>query len=167
MKEIVFVLYLFVGIVDQNFAQIPDKFKNRIEQRRQEIENLKKDLVESRLNLKPEQVTLFRKLYDEYTLEKVEIRRKISQTKKNSLSLTYTDAELEKTIDELLILKDKEVEIEKNYKTKFLKVINVRQLAELYRSEQEFLRKLMGLLRMGGGGGKPLKKHPNNQFDED
>lgn len=144
-------------------AQPPEKMKERLENRRQEIDNLKKEIVESRLNLKPEQITPFRKLYDEYSLEKVQLRRKILKAKRANLSLTATDDELNKSIDELLEMKQKEVEIEKTYKTKFLKIINIRQMAEIYRSEQEFIRRLMELLRE-----KPLRnKMKEREIPED
>ncbi|TAE65740.1 MAG: hypothetical protein EAZ85_16350 [Bacteroidetes bacterium] len=143
------------------FAQNPEKFRERLEQKRQEIDNLKKEIVESQLNLKPEQIEPFRKLYDEYSWEKIQIRRKIIKAKRTNLNLTSTDEDLNKNIDEMLGMKQKEVEIEKAYKIKFLKIINIRQLAEIYRSEQEFIGRLMDLA-------KPRNKRlPKNMPEED
>ncbi|TAE50895.1 MAG: hypothetical protein EAZ06_08880 [Cytophagales bacterium] len=144
-------------------AQQPEKLKERLEKKRQEIDNLKTEIVEARLNLKPEQVAPFRKLYDEYSLEKVQLRRKIMRAKRTNLSLAATDEELNQSLDELLEMKQKEVEIEKTYKAKFLKVINIRQIAEIYRSEQEFIRRLMDVLKE-----KPhLKKNKMREIPED
>ncbi|TAG02729.1 MAG: hypothetical protein EAZ44_06880 [Cytophagia bacterium] len=144
-------------------GQQPEKLKERLEKKRQEIDNLKTEIVEARLNLKPEQVAPFRKLYDEYSLEKVQLRRKIMRAKRTNLSLAATDEELNQSLDELLEMKQKEVEIEKTYKAKFLKVINIRQIAEIYRSEQEFIRRLMDVLKE-----KPhLKKNKMREIPED
>lgn len=140
-----FLPLLFISTI--LLGQPPQKLKERLEKKRQEIDNLKTEIVEARLNLKPEQVAPFRKLYDEYSLEKVQLRRKIMRTKRTNLSLAATDEELNQSLDELLEMKQKEVEIEKTYKVKFLKVISIRQMAEIYRSEQEFIRRLMDVLK--------------------
>lgn len=162
MKTYYLLFFCLIIIISTNvFAQNPEKFRERLEQKRQEIDNLKKEIVESQLNLKPEQIEPFRKLYDEYSWEKIQIRRKIIKAKRTNLNLTSTDEDLNKNIDEMLGMKQKEVEIEKAYKIKFLKIINIRQLAEIYRSEQEFIGRLMDLA-------KPRNKRlPKNMPEED
>lgn len=158
---IFFLSLLFISTL--LLGQPPQKLKEKLENKRQEIDNLKTEIVEARLNLKPEQVAPFRKLYDEYSLEKVQLRRKIMRAKRTNLSLAATDEELNQSLDELLEMKQKEVEIEKTYKAKFLKVINIRQIAEIYRSEQEFIRRLMDVLKE-----KPhLKKNKMREIPED
>ncbi len=161
MKIYILIFFSVIISISTIFAQRPEKFKEKLEQKREEIDNLKKEIVESRLNLKSEQLEPFRKLYDEYSLEKIQLRRKILKTKRTTLSLTATDEELSKNIDELLAMKQKEVEIEKTYKTKFLKVINIRQMAEIYRSEQEFIRRLMNLIKERPFKNKPPKDAPD------
>lgn len=164
MKIYYYLLFLSLFFISTLLlAQQPEKLKERLEKKRQEIDNLKTEIVEARLNLKPEQVAPFRKLYDEYSLEKVQLRRKIMRAKRTNLSLAATDEELNQSLDELLEMKQKEVEIEKTYKAKFLKVINIRQIAEIYRSEQEFIRRLMDVLKE-----KPhLKKNKMREIPED
>lgn len=164
MKIYYYLLFLSLFFISTLLlGQQPEKLKERLEKKRQEIDNLKTEIVEARLNLKPEQVAPFRKLYDEYSLEKVQLRRKIMRAKRTNLSLAATDEELNQSLDELLEMKQKEVEIEKTYKAKFLKVINIRQIAEIYRSEQEFIRRLMDVLKE-----KPhLKKNKMREIPED
>jgi hypothetical protein len=139
-KIIVFFLafFMFFGVVNRLKAQ--QGLQNKLEAKKQEIENLKKELLNTRLNLNEKQEKEFWKVYDEYTKQKLMMRRKINQTRKSSLSLASTDEQLNKSIDKMLDLRQEELTLEKEYKVNFLKIINVRQLAELYRTEHEFIK---------------------------
>ena len=50
---------------------------------------------------------------------------------------------LENAIDKMLALRQQELTLIIEYKDKYLEVINIRQLAELYRSEVEFRKNLL------------------------
>ena len=58
-------------------------------------------------------------------------------------TLTTPDEKILANIKETLNLQQKEVDLEREYMNKFLKVINVRQLAELYKAEQMFTQMLI------------------------
>jgi hypothetical protein len=60
-------------------------------------------------------------------------------------------------IKETLNLQQKEVDLEREYMSKFLKVINVRQLAELYKAEQVFTQMLIQRLNKNARMGERIK----------
>ena len=78
------------------------------------------------------------------------MRRLIVETN----TLTTPDEKILANIKESLNLQQKEVDLEKEYVTKFLKVINVRQLAELYKAEQMFTQMLLQRLNRNPRSGK-------------
>ncbi|MDQ4141679.1 MAG: hypothetical protein M3142_14310, partial [Bacteroidota bacterium] len=51
--------------------------------------------------------------------------------------------QLREAINEMHAVRQNELNVEKKYTDKFLKVISVRQLATLYQSEREFTRVLL------------------------
>jgi Spy/CpxP family protein refolding chaperone len=129
-------------------AQTPDTnllFRRRFEAKRNEIEKIKKELITDRINLKPEQAPKFWPIYDKYTEERLILRRKFRKALR-AISLTDTDDDILKTVNERLALKQQEVDVEKKAKEELLKIINVRQLAELYFTEQEFLKRVLQVL---------------------
>jgi hypothetical protein len=60
-----------------------------------------------------------------------------------SRNITTTDDKILADLKEVLSLKQKEVDLEKEYLSKFLKTINVRQLSELFKNEQLFNQMLV------------------------
>ena len=142
----------------------PPNLQDRFQQRKAEIEQVKKELITTRINLKPEQEKKFWEVYDKYIEERLVLRKKIIQTRRSGFSMASTDAELEKNIEELFALRQKEIDMDKNYKALLLKIINIRQFAELYRTEQEFIKRVLEILRDKPHGGKP---HPKPQKDDE
>ncbi|MCU0446893.1 MAG: hypothetical protein MUE85_18500 [Microscillaceae bacterium] len=120
-------------------------FKRRFEAKRNEIEKIKKELITDRISLKPEQAPKFWEIYDEYTRERLILRRKLRRWR-DGRNLTDTDADILNSINERLNLRQKEVDLDRKAKDDLLKIINIRQLAELYYTEQEFLKRVLQVL---------------------
>jgi hypothetical protein len=59
----------------------------------------------------------------------------------------------------MITLRQKEVDLEKEYMNRFLKTISPRQLSELYKTEQEFTKLLLERLE---DGHSRRKSHPTN-----
>lgn len=109
----------------------------------QKIENAKIGLITNRLNLTPEQSQQFWPVYNEFDDRKKEIRKQMRKLIVETNTLTTSDEKILTNIKETLNLQQKEVDLEREYMNKFLKVINVRQLAELYKAEQMFTQMLI------------------------
>jgi Spy/CpxP family protein refolding chaperone len=119
---------------------------------REKIETAKIGFITNRLNLTSEQAPKFWPVYNEYNAKKQEIRRALRPFK--TASATATDEQLLADMKEMIHLRQKEVDLEKDYMNRFLKVINPRQLAQLYHTEQDFRKELLKMLRDQRGGGR-------------
>lgn len=109
----------------------------------QKIANAKIGLITNRLNLTPEQSQQFWPVYNEFDDRKKEIRKQMRKLIVETNTLTTPDEKILTNLKETLNLQQKEVDLEREYMNKFLKVINVRQLAELYKAEQMFTQMLI------------------------
>ena len=120
----------------------------------QKIENAKIGLITNRLNLSAEQSQQFWPVYNEFDAKKKDIRRQMRRLIVETNTLTTPDEKILANIKETLTLQQKEVDLEREYMNKFLKVINVRQLAELYKAEQVFTQMLLQRLNKNRQMGK-------------
>ena len=109
----------------------------------QRINNAKIGIITNRLNLTQEQATQFWPIYNEYDLKQIEIRRSIRRTANEINTLTATDTQILEALRKQVDLKQKEVDLEREYMSKFLRVLNARQLAELYKAELQFTQMLL------------------------
>ena len=105
---------------------------------REKIKAAKVGLITNRLSLTEEQAKTFWVVYDEFDKKRIEIRKNIHQMTAESRNITTSDDKILADIKEIMSLKQKEVDLEKEYLSKFLKTINIRQVSELYKTEQLF-----------------------------
>ena len=120
---------------------------SRKENRRQQIEEYKKQYIKEVLALSEEDAAAFFPVYEAYEEEKEAHRKQLNELKKGFMA--KSDEQLEKDLDAIVALKEAELQTEKKYLAKFKTVISVRQVAALYHAENQFKRKL--LERYGSG----------------
>ncbi len=140
IKNLLFILVLFCGIFMQVNAQAQGKRGEKIKKARQEY-------LKKRLNLTPDQDKKFWVVYEAYVEEHQQINKAKKQMRLEMPSLTATDEQLNASIQEMLTLKQKEVDIEKNYIPKFKAIISVRQLVEMYSASKDFNKLLLDKLK--------------------
>ena len=116
---------------------------------RERIRAAKVGLITNRLNLTEEQAKGFWAIYNEFESKRFEIKKNIRQITAESRNLTSSEDKILSDLKEILSLKQKEVDLEKEYMSKFLKVLNVRQVSELYKTEQLFNTMLVNKLNRG------------------
>lgn len=121
----------------------------------QRIQNAKIGLITNRLNLTTEQSQQFWPVYNEYEAKKQEVRVAIRRLNAETNNLTASDDRILSDIREMMSLRQKEVDLDKDYMNRFLKIINVRQLAELYKTEQQFTRMLLEKLNRRDANARP------------
>jgi len=120
---------------------------------KERIEAAKIGLITQQLNLTSEQSKQFWPVYNKYSEELQLIRSQQRAIRKGFQ--TKSDDQLRKDLDRVIELKEKEVAIEKKYIQEFLKVINIRQVAMLYKAENMFKAMLLKrLTKRDGKGGK-------------
>jgi Spy/CpxP family protein refolding chaperone len=137
------ILILMVGFLmlttQTTFAQ-PGHIKDRIQKAR-------KEYVIKRLDLTQEQQKKFVPLYEDYTSKQHEIQKQIRFLRLETGSLALSDAEMNADIDKMIELKQKELDLEKEYIGKFRQILNVKQVVEMYKAERDFVRVVLKRLR--------------------
>jgi hypothetical protein len=148
MKSITsIILLLIISFFSELKAQ--DDFPNG--KGREKIKAAKVGLITNRLNLSEEQAKGFWVVYDEFEKKRNDIRRNVRQMTAESRNITTSDDKILSDLREILNLKQKEVDLEKEYLSKFLKTINIRQVSELYKTEQLFNQMLVKKLNRADG----------------
>ncbi|TAH19876.1 MAG: hypothetical protein EAZ08_07365 [Cytophagales bacterium] len=131
MKKILLIItFLLVGY--STWAQPQGKDR---------IEAAKIGLITQQLGLTSEQSKQFWPVYNKYSEEMQILRSQQREIRKGFQ--TKTDEQLRKDLDKVMEIKEKEVATEKKYIQEFLKVINIRQVAMLYKAETMFKAMLL------------------------
>jgi hypothetical protein len=134
-------LILFLMLIVMFFASANTlQAQNKIKQAR-------KEYIIRRLNLTSEQNTKFTPILDKYFENIDAVRKEKRNLRMEAVSFTASDAELLADLDKMLVLQQKEVDIEKEYVAKFKTTLNARQIVELYRANKDFNRKLLDKLQ--------------------
>ena len=142
MKTLIFKITLFLFVVAACFPAFSQDRHHPSKERLQNIQNAKIAFITEKLNLTPEQSQKFWPIYNQLENEREALREK-SRTLRNENLEAMTDAEIRTALDNRLKWRQSELNLDKQYLERFLRVISVRQLATLYRSEREFTRVLL------------------------
>jgi Spy/CpxP family protein refolding chaperone len=133
-------LLLFVmGISIPGFSQ--DRH-HPSKERLQNIQNAKIAFLTEKLNLTPEQSQKFWPIYNQLETEREALREKSRSLRNENLD-AMSEVEIRNALNSRLSWRQSELNLDKQYMDRFLRVISVRQLATLYRSEREFTRVLL------------------------
>jgi maltodextrin utilization protein YvdJ len=88
-------------------------------------------------------------VYNQYTDKIQELRRK-RRTEHKEIKHNIdemSDKEVEQDVDNEIIFRQKEIDIQKEYHTKFKAVLPVKKVAKLYQAEEQFKRVLLDKLK--------------------
>ena len=140
MKNVFLLTFLFFTIVINAQERRPAK---------ERVDAMKIGFLTERLNLTSEEAKTFWPVYNMYSdeLEKLRKSRRenIINTKENLDDLS--DAELEKNVDNEINFRQNELEIIKKYHPQFKKVLPIKKVAKLYKSEDDFKRRLLEMIQ--------------------
>jgi Spy/CpxP family protein refolding chaperone len=126
----------------------------------EKIEAARIGMITNRLNLTPEQATAFWPVYNEYEDKKTEVKKGLRVHLSESRSLASTDDKIKVELNEMMSLRQKEIDLDKEYMQKFLKVLQPRQVSELYKTEQQFKQMLLRRLENRQEKGEKGTKGP-------
>jgi len=124
---------------------------NLQEDRGDRIQAAKVAYITTKLNLSSAQAQQFWPIFNEFEVARKKIRKQLRQLRMDNLLLDGSEDQMKADIKKQFDLRQEELELEKNYSEKFLKVITVKQLTEYYRSEKEFTKLLIRKLKGRGG----------------
>ncbi|MCE3278552.1 MAG: hypothetical protein K0S44_743 [Bacteroidetes bacterium] len=133
-----------------SFAQLTTS-KNKVarEERRDNIESMKIAFLTKKLDLTPEEAQQFWPVYNQYTDKLQELRKKHrleNKDAKHNFDI-MTDKEVEQTVDNEMAFRQKEIDIQKDYHSKFKAVLPIKKVAKLYQAEEQFKRVLLDKLK--------------------
>ncbi|WP_229206002.1 Spy/CpxP family protein refolding chaperone [Dyadobacter fermentans] len=112
--------------------------QRRSEEEIKRIQDAKVAIITNRLNLTPEQSTGFWPMYNEYAQKRREIHRAQRKIINDKKAEGQNDEAVLNNLKEVQELRQKELDLEKDYQNKFLKVITASQVIELYKAERTF-----------------------------
>ncbi|PSL26647.1 LTXXQ motif family protein [Dyadobacter jiangsuensis] len=127
------LLLLFIGV-----ASTAAQAQRRSEEEIKKIQDAKVAIITNRLNLTPEQSTDFWPMYNEYSQKRREIHRAQRKIINDKKAEGQNDESVLNNLKEVQELRQKELDLEKEYQNKFLKVITASQVIELYKAERTF-----------------------------
>jgi hypothetical protein len=122
-------------------------------------------LITERLGLSPNQAEKFWPLYQEYASKKKAIQSDFTQIKKNYNRSTATEDDTRRVLKQGQEIKQKKLNLEKEYSSKMLNVIDSKQLMSLNQAEGEFREMLLKRLeqRQNQQRGKEQIRERNQQ----
>lgn len=156
MKKIISLLIL-ITLGFGGFSQSPEAKKK--------IEAARIALITQRLNLTPEQAEKFWPVYREYEIKQKEIRREFNQQRKAFDPNKATEEENKKMLDVATRVKERQLNLERDYSERILKVINTRQLNNLRKAENDFKEMLMKRIRAEQMKRQQQKRNDNRLND--
>lgn len=139
-KRFIYFIALLLASVGSFTASGQTTEDQRHEQRKermQKIQSAKIAFITEKINLNPDEAQKFWPVYNQLEEERRGIRHKGRELRDDKIA-SLTDQQIREALNQRLVLQQTEVNLEKQYMERFLKVITPRQLATFYRAEKEF-----------------------------
>jgi hypothetical protein len=113
----------------------------------EKIQALRTAYISEKLNLTPEQAEKFWPVYREFSQERAKLRQEFKAAQRN-IDPNKPDPKAEQDLVTLgLDIKQKELDLEKDYSGRLLKVINAQQVMNLRKAEQGFRELIINQLQ--------------------
>ncbi len=138
MKRVhIFFMLFFIsfGI----FAQNKDAMKK--------IESARIALITERLGLTPDQAEKFWPVYREYNLQRREIREQFRTEREQADVQNMSEEESKQLVQKSMDMKQKELNLEKEYSKRLTEVISTQQLFKLKNAEKDFQQMLLNRIQ--------------------
>ena len=157
-----FFLSALMAFASASFAQGTQKQHNdkSHQDRKDDIESMKIAYITKKLDLTPEEAQQFWPVYNQYSDKLNELRKKRREAHKNAKANFegMTDKDVEAAVDNEMVLRQKELDIQKDYHVKFKAVLPVKKVARLYITEEQFKRVLLDKLKDKDKAAAPAKE---------
>ena len=147
IKPLIILTLLFCNLSINGLAQGGKK-----EERNERVQAAKVSFITTKLDLNTTQAQQFWPMYNEYEAERKKIRKQMRQLKVDNILSDGTEDQLKTDIKKMFVLRQEELDLEKSYSDKFLKVLSAKQMVQFYRAEKEFTKVLLKRLRESRNG---------------
>lgn len=157
MKKTALILLLAMSTIA--LAQKPRGLMDNPEQR-EKIEAMRIAFITEEVELSPDQAKVFWPVYDEFQAKMKAIRTEQLKgldmgRKQNILAGDLTDSDLDKIMNQRFADEQQELDLKIEYHEKFKEVLEIKQVAKLYKAQHEFKRQLFERMR-GNENGRPM-----------
>lgn len=148
MRQTILFNLLFIITVTASLAQGPDdpppppagKARERIDAARAAV-------ITERLGLTPDQAEKFWPIYHEFASRRQELRKQFGDARRQLDPQRPDPAQQQKLLDLGMDIRQKELNLEKDYSGRFLKVISPQQMLQLRGAERDFQQLVMQQLQ--------------------
>ncbi|AKD01844.1 hypothetical protein POKO110462_22140 [Pontibacter korlensis] len=137
-----FTLFLFLCCALALGSTVAVAQDSRTQERRENVEAAKIAYLTDKMGLSSEQSQKFWPLYNEYENKRRTLIKGYRSGYRRDVE-ELSEQEAKARIDNMFITKEKELELEKEYANRYLKIISNKQLIKLYRGEREFTKMLL------------------------
>jgi len=120
------------------------------ERMRERIQEARKEYILKRLELNAEQQKKFLAIYEEYIKKQHELQKKLRQLRIETATLSLSDAEIATDLETMLQLRQQELDLEKEFLNKAKGTLSIKQIAEMYKAEKDFVKTVLRNLRERG-----------------
>lgn len=126
-----------------------DRRAEHRDERKENIETMKIGFLTKRLDLTQGEAEKFWPVYNQYADRLEELRKKRMQDYKDAKQKfdELSDKEVEQAVDNEMTFRQKELDLQKEYHSKFKTVLPIKKVAKLYEAEELFKRELLNKLR--------------------
>lgn len=162
MKKIKTLALLIVAVIISTMAfgqKHPQQGKRPTKEK---IKAMKIAHITNKLDLSETEAQKFWPVYNQFEAEmdKFHQARRADRKKQKTSSAELSDSELEKLVDNHLIMEQKELDTKKSYHNKFKAILPIQKVAKLYKSEHSFKKELLKKMRIKKGGPNELNIPP-------
>jgi hypothetical protein len=143
-------MFFSVAIYAQEPASNPKpRVKGTREHINENVESMKIAFITKKLALTPGEAQVFWPVYNEYTDKLQEVRKKrradVKDAKHNVDEMS--DKDVERSVDNEMAYRQKELDVQKEYHSKFKAVLPIKKVAKLYQAEEQFKKVLLDKLK--------------------
>jgi Spy/CpxP family protein refolding chaperone len=158
MKKTILILLIAIGT--KGFAQsippVPPTPPTPPEPpQKEKMEAMRIAFLTQKLDLTSEEAEKFWPVYNEFQKKREELhrsrRKEMKSAKENIDSLS--EKQVEALVDGEMAFRQKNLDLEKEYHSKFKAVLPIRKVAKLYRAEDMFTHRLLEQISERGKGG--------------
>ena len=135
MKKLLIILFC-LAFAPWVRAQIDPEAKKK-------IESARIGLITERLGLTPEQAERFWPIYREFLTKRRDLNQNFKTSRSQIDLSTATEEQRQKLLERQLELKQKQLDLEKDYSQRLMRVIDSRQILALRRAEEEFRKRIL------------------------
>lgn len=117
--------------------------------KRENIQTMKIAFITEKLDLTPQEAQQFWPLYNQYSDKMKDLRKKRRQDNREARSNfdELSDKEVEQLVNNDLTIRQKELDLQKEYNEKFKSVLPIKKIAKLYAAEEQFKVVLINKLK--------------------